>query len=72
MEICWINGHAAVPGNEIADENAKEATRRQEEMIVFPYQDFLPIIMTSYMKNGTQSGMRKITNLKNSNQTPGH
>ena len=28
--------------------------------------------MTSYIKKGTQSGMRKMTNLNKSNQMPNH
>ena len=44
VELCWTPGHAGIPGNEIADERAKEASRRQEEMIACPYQDLFPYI----------------------------
>ena len=37
VELCWILGHAWVPGNEIADKKAKESSRRQEEMMTCSY-----------------------------------
>ena len=68
MELRWKLGHAGVPGNEIVNKNSKEASRRQDEMIERPYQDVFPYINDTTMKNGTESGMRKNANLKESNQ----
>ena len=37
VELCWIPGRAGIPGSEVADEKAKEASKRQEEVIACPY-----------------------------------
>ena len=44
VEIYWIPGHAVIPEKETANENVKDASRQQEEIIACPYQKLIPNI----------------------------
>ena len=43
-ELCWLPGHASIPGNEKADMLAKSAAAKEPELESCPYTDILPHI----------------------------
>ena len=44
VEICWVPSHIGIDGNERADQKAKEASRRNPELIPIHHKDYFPII----------------------------
>ena len=71
MELCWIPRHAGFPGNEIADEKKQKNNQDgRRKLQLDSNKIYFRILMTSYMKTGNQSEMRKMTNLKKSISYP--
>ena len=45
ISLCWIPGHAGIEGNELADQGAKRALRREiAPQFLLPYQDLYPVV----------------------------
>ena len=40
VTVIWIPGRSGIPGNEIVDKMAQEATNRQHTFIPIPFSDF--------------------------------
>ena len=55
VAFCWVPGHVGIRGNELADQAAKHALRREiPPNLRIPYQDFLPLVRT-FVKQRWQS-----------------
>jgi len=44
IELCWVPGHAGIPGNELADSTAKAACSLPSEPVMVHYEDIYPIL----------------------------
>ena len=69
MEIFEKPGYADIPGKEIPDKKRQRSIRTARKNAPFK-TCFHPLIMPN-MRKGTQSGMRRMTNSRKSNQTLG-
>ena len=66
-EICWVPSHIGIDGNEKADQKAKEASRRNSELIPIHHKDYFNTIRSNIntwrneqWRNGAQMMIRRI------------
>merc|ERR1712002_710162 len=67
VEICWVPSHIGIDGNEKADQKAKEASRRNPELIPIHHKDYFNTIRSNIntwrneqWRNGAQMMIRRI------------